>query len=205
MSQQNQNNSRRRFVTSAMAVGMLPSFVRAQATDANNAEEDITNALEAGNHHAAAVHQLQNDLASRRPETLEGLTTLIGLLAERGLISSAEAEVLLMAAQLIWNHTSFDQLIDGIQELVTQLSQKADSVALALLLIAKDSVVTAVEYVSTNHRTIAHVVGKDYSGGMLTVNGLARFTKDPRILVALGVAGAVVGSTYAIVDERLGR
>lgn len=203
MSQQNQNNNRRRFVTSAMAAGFLPSFVHAQTTDATNAEESITNALEAGNHHAASVHQLQQDLNGRRPETLEGLTILIGLLAERGLVSAEEAEILLRAAELIWKHTAFDQLVDGLNELVTQISQKADSVALALLLIAKDSVATAVEYVSTNHQTIARVVAKDYSGGMLTVNGLARFTKDPRILVALGVAGAVVASTYAIVDEKL--
>ena len=196
--------NRRRFIASAMAVGSLPTVVTAQTTAINDAEDNVTNALDAGKHHAAAVHQLQSDLTGQRPESLEGLTILIGLLLERKLISAEEAEVLVRAAELIWKHLAFDELIAGLNELITSLHQRADSVALALLLIAKDSVATAVEYVSSNHQTIARVVAKDYSGGMLTVNGLALFTKDPRILVGLGLAGAVVASTYAIVDEKLG-
>ncbi|SHH62431.1 hypothetical protein SAMN04488135_1042 [Pollutimonas bauzanensis] len=102
---------------------------------------------------------------------------------------------------MIWESTTKKDFEIRLDALTKEVRNSAESVALSLILIARDSAHTAWDFVKSNDEKIAQVIAKDYEGGLSAVAGLQSMIKDRRILAGIAVAGAVAASIGAIYEK----
>jgi hypothetical protein len=192
------DHGRRKFVASAIGAGTVPTAVLAQGGEGSG---DFFNAFNSGRYHSAAVREVRGKLREVPPSSPEGLAILINALVEANIIEPEEGAVLNVLATVIRKSTTKKDVETQLDALTQKVRNNAESVALSLIRIARDSADTAWDFVRSNDERIAQVILKDFSGGLTAVVGAFPFVKDPRVLVGIAVAGAVAASINAIYDN----
>ena len=177
------------------AAALLARQARAQASDAA-VLPDFPAEL-AGKEHRRVMRETGEALQGHSPLSEEGMTLLVADLERRGAITEQEASVLRRLARTLFQSDRLQAMRDDIDV----LAKDASGPALAVIEIARDSVLLAIETLEGLPWDIMiPVVAADVSGALKGAGILARF--GPVAAKYGAVVGGAGGSMVRYFDLK---